>query len=283
MPSARKHRVTLRRRKRGPRLGRGLSGYSSLGDVTRCRDRSLSLNIYSDGSTGSVIVAYGLTSPSNVAVIRPTSVAFFTEHVQNLAKLFTRWRLRGLELEIIPFNGASTASFTLGFSNDPAVSFASGPSSQQIASLEASRVFNVGSVSNKQSLRYIPPVSNEWKYVSEDSDTSVPSVRQCAAGELWGSWNISVPSTGRYADILVHFDVEFKDPVSNQNLSFVSKQKTDIGEKTSIPLIGTQSAGCQTGISLAPQAQVAAAIAAPTPMELGQLRLQRQSVVPFRC
>jgi len=70
-----------------------------------------------------------------------------------------------------------------------------------------------------QKIRYTPLIKSEWKYTSEDSETTAAEVRQCVAGELWGTWNVVVPATGRYADILVHYDLEFKDPVSNLNLT----------------------------------------------------------------
>jgi len=206
---------------------------------------------------------------TNAAVIRPISTAFFTEHVLNLAKLFTRWRLRGLELEIVPVNAAATGTYALGFTNDPALSFSSGPSTQQIMSLGASEIFNLASVSRKQVLRYIPSVKNEWKYVSQDSETTAAEVRQCAAGELWCSWSISVPTTGRYADIFVHFDVEFKDPVSNLNLSLKRPE-----EKTSSVVLTAVASSTASGIST----QVPYP---PTPQEIELLRLRRQSVATF--
>jgi len=192
------------------------------------------MNILSDGTTGNVLSTYGGSVFSGGIPILPASSFFFTEYVQQIAIRHLRWRLRAMELEIVPVNTAATATFTLGITNDPAVSFISPPTAQQLADLQCARVFNLG-FTQAQRLIFRPPVRNEWKYVSQDSQTSAPDTRQVAAGELWGVWNISIPSAQRFADVYVHFDLEFKDPVNNQNVTLSKEAESKIKQPVTGP------------------------------------------------
>jgi len=210
MPRKSKRRV----KKRGSTGARGGSSES-----VRCRSRVLGMNIYSDGTTAGCISAFGAAAPTTVAIVRPGSAYFFNEYVTRQAQCHLRYRLRSLTLEIVPVNPASTATYVLGFCNDPAATFSSGPNDAQIACLKSARVMNTGTMQH-QKITYRPAM-REWKYTSEDSETTAASVREVGAGELWANWSLVVPAAGRYADVLIHYDIEFRDPISNQNLTKV--------------------------------------------------------------
>jgi hypothetical protein len=234
MPAKRaKQRSNRRARQRGARTS--TRGYSTDLPI-RVTGRFCQVLMYGDGTTTKGLYNSVTATAQNQIPLsfQSGNVGLFSldPRLLTMAALYSQWRLREMTLEFVEAKGGTTG-YALGVCEDDAANFTN--TFTNTVMMETSRVMNVGAIP-PQRVTWRPSRNRDWLFVTNASQTTEASRRECSHGNMVGIWDVA-PAAATYGYIVVHYDIMFRSEIPSQTVNLT--KLVEMNERVSAACLGS--------------------------------------------